>query len=240
VAKRLTDTSIWDKAWFRKLTPRMKEAWRYLCDRCDHAGVWDIDYDAITFNVGEPVSWADIEKSFGSRVKIIAHDKLLITGFIEFQYKTKIENLNPDNRVHFSVIQRLSSLGVCKPLTSPMQGCKDKDKDKDTVKEKEKEKDRDLEIREIQDSIPIITQELWAHKYPDPDWIIRQIADAYDFHTSNPAERPANAGQWMKKLTTWLSNNWAKRERERARTGFGPGISLASISLKDYSSEEGA
>ncbi len=148
MAKRFTDTKIWDKAWFRKLPPRLKEAWRYLCDKCDHAGIWDIDMEALVFNVGETVEEAEMVDYFG--LQHVGDDKYLIPGFIEFQYNCDIPGLNPANKVHSSVIERLKSVGVIKPLkgveqaphslsSSPLQGAKDKEEEKELVKAKEKD-----------------------------------------------------------------------------------------------------
>ena len=53
MAKRFIDTKIWDKAWFRKLTPKNKLIWIYLLTRCDHAGIWDADWEAAEFFIGE-------------------------------------------------------------------------------------------------------------------------------------------------------------------------------------------
>jgi len=54
--------------------------------------------------------------------------------------------LNPENRAHNSVLKILEryNLSEIKPLTSPLQGAKDKDKDKD----KDKEQDKDKETRQ--------------------------------------------------------------------------------------------
>jgi hypothetical protein len=138
MAKRFTDTGIWDKGWFRKLSPKMKEAWRFLCDKCDHAGVWDVDMDTMSHFINEAVTIDDLKSFLGDRLKFVRADKIFIDGFIEFQYNCSVENLNLSNKVHFSVRKILEKHGVCKPLTSPLQGAKDKDKDKDKDKVKER------------------------------------------------------------------------------------------------------
>lgn len=134
MAKRFTDTGKWDKAWFRKLQPAHKCAWIFLCDRCDHAGIWEIDEDAFAHFVGNPLSIADVVSTFGEKVMRVGESKLLITGFIEFQYG----ELNPENRVHKSIISKLKREGLNKDLNSPAQGAKDMDKEKELEKVKEK------------------------------------------------------------------------------------------------------
>jgi len=135
MSKRFTDTKIWDQAWFRKLSPRLKEAWRFLCDKCDHAGIWHIDIDAISFFVGEPVSLNEILDAFNVTVIGSKKDRLFIPGFIEFQYNCKASELNPENKVHKSVLSKLEKEGLCKDLARGSQAPKDKDKEK--VKEKD-------------------------------------------------------------------------------------------------------
>lgn len=136
MAKRFTDTGKWDKAWFRKLSPKMKCVWMFLCDRCDHAGVWEFDEDAFIYFVGEKITSTEILNTFGDKVEFCSKDKLVIKSFIEFQYG----NLNPANRVHQSVLNRLEKLAPCKPLISPLNGAKDKEEDKDMDKDMDKVK----------------------------------------------------------------------------------------------------
>lgn len=138
MAKRFTDTGKWAKAGFSELSIKMKLIWIYLCDNCDHAGVWDINMNLLSFQIGQRTTLPEMTEGFGDKVEL-RDNKLLIPSFIEFQYGA----LNPDNRVHQSVLQRLERLAPSMDLTSPLQGDKDKDKEKD--KEKEKDKDKDYE-----------------------------------------------------------------------------------------------
>ena len=61
MAKRFIDTKIWDKQWFRKLTARKKLLWLYIITKCDHAGIWDADFEAASFFIGETVSKKDLD-----------------------------------------------------------------------------------------------------------------------------------------------------------------------------------
>jgi hypothetical protein len=89
VAKRFTDTGKWRKEWFRTLPPKMKCAWFFLCDECDHAGIWEISWDNVKHFVGEPVSWDECVRYFGDRLRLLPDGKLFVSGFIEFQYGAK-------------------------------------------------------------------------------------------------------------------------------------------------------
>lgn len=153
MAKRFTDTAKWDKSWFRKLTPEMKCVWIFLCDRCDHAGILDIDEESFKYYIGKDFNFEEILSVFKEKVQKISADKLYISGFIEFQYG----RLNDKNKVHLSVINRLSRFKI-KPLTSPLQapiqGAKDKDKDKEKEKDKDKEERLSFDFESVYKKYP--------------------------------------------------------------------------------------
>lgn len=158
MAKRFTDTDKWNKAWIRRLSPKFKCAWFYLLDKCDHAGVWQEDFEAMSFNIGEEINQDEFEKVFSEKIQKVDSDKYFIKSFIDFQYG----NLNPSNKVHKSVLERLEKI---KPLTSPLiaptegayegaykapiEGAKDKDKEKDKAKDKEKEKEKEIDPSQV-------------------------------------------------------------------------------------------
>lgn len=110
MANRYCDTSIQKKTWYRKLTPELKAIWKFFTDMCDHAGLWDIDQDAIKYYVGSDLTLEEILSvpAFAERFKVV-EDKLFCPGFIVYQYRGV---LNESNSVHSSVIKRLKSLGI--------------------------------------------------------------------------------------------------------------------------------
>ena len=69
------------------------------------------------------------------RIKVLENGRWLIPDFICFQYGN---HLNPNNRVHFSIIKVLETNGV--KLTS-IRGLLDL---KDRVKDKNQDKDKDI------------------------------------------------------------------------------------------------
>lgn len=132
MAKRFTDTAKWEKPFFRMLSPKMKCAWIYICDRCNHAGVWDIDFDLMSIFIKETVTQKEFFYVFSEKI-VVDGDKMFIPSFVSFQYGT----LSQINKAHAAVIASLNKYRDFKPLESPLQGDKDKDKDKDKVKDKE-------------------------------------------------------------------------------------------------------
>lgn len=148
MAKRFTDSNKWDHAWFRKLATKMKCAWFYICDKCDHAGIWVADFEALAFNVNEKVSKEEFESTFQDKVKLVDQDKYFIESFILFQYGA----LNPNNQVHKSILLKLENIAPGQPLKInlkglfiPKAGAKDKEEDKVKYKDKEEEEDKEKE-----------------------------------------------------------------------------------------------
>jgi hypothetical protein len=138
VAKRFTDTGKWAKSSFSKLSLKLKLVWVYLCDNCDHAGIWDPNLELMSFQIGTKITEADIE-ALGDRVERRG-DKLYLPSFVAFQYG----NLNPENRVHKSILEKVQKLSPAitprKVSLSPLQGAMDMDMDMELDMELEEEK----------------------------------------------------------------------------------------------------
>jgi len=139
MAKRFTDTDKWKKPFVKSLKGTYKLFWLYLLDDCDHAGIWQVDVDVAQIRIGDEIDLYQALKLFGDKVTVFNNgEKWFIPDFIEFQYG----DLNPQNRAHNSVLTLLNKYNLLpknKPLTSPLQGAKDKDMDKDMDKDKDKE-----------------------------------------------------------------------------------------------------
>jgi len=144
MAKRFTDTEKWKKPFIRGLQGAYKLLWLYICDDCDHAGIWQVDIEVAQIRIGEKIDSKEAVKSFDEKIIIFDKgNKWFIPSFLEFQYPS---GLNPDNRAHNSVIILLEKYNLRisnnKPLISPSEGSMDmdmvKDMDKDMVKSEKK------------------------------------------------------------------------------------------------------
>jgi hypothetical protein len=108
MAKRFTDTQKWTEDWYLDLPIVYKIFWIYICDNCNHAGVYKPNKRVFELLVGEKI---DLEKFLEGinrdkeRIIKLANGRWYLTGFIEFQYGT---NLNPNNRVHRSILKLLN------------------------------------------------------------------------------------------------------------------------------------
>lgn len=147
MAKRFTDTEKWKKPFIRGLQGAYKLLWLYICDDCDHAGIWQVDLEVASIRIGEPLYLAKAIESFEDKIVIFDNGhKWFIPSFLEFQYPS---GLNPDNRAHSSIIFLLEKYNLRKiqnkPLKSPLQGCKDMD----MVMVKDMDKDKEVKIEKI-------------------------------------------------------------------------------------------
>lgn len=141
MAKRMTDSTKWDKAWFWHLPMVYKLFWVYICDRCDYAGVWDVNASLAEHQLHtdaerlayETMSY-DLEKAlehFGDRV--IPFDggkKWFIPKFITFQYGV----LEPDKPVHKNVLKKLQTRGVPQGAVQGVRTPQEKEKAKAKAK----------------------------------------------------------------------------------------------------------
>lgn len=116
MAKRFTDTDKWKKPFIRGLQGAYKLLWLYILDDCDHAGIWQVDFEVASIRIGEQVNEKEAIKAFGDRIEIFHNGaKWFIIDFVDFQYG----QLSEKNRMHLSVINILTKneVGAYKPLT---------------------------------------------------------------------------------------------------------------------------
>ena len=89
MAKRFTDTAIWDEDWFIALPKDYRELWFYIKDKCDHAGIWRPNI--ATFNKlfdcsAEGKKALELFNKDKERIIIIKGGRWFLPQFIPFQY----------------------------------------------------------------------------------------------------------------------------------------------------------
>lgn len=108
MSKRFTDTEKFSDTWYRKLSILHKVIWEYLLAECNHAGIFEnFDLEMMSFKIGAEVTQEDL-KVFEDRIIFIKPDVLFIPKFIQFQYGV----LNPQSKVHISVLRELEKYGI--------------------------------------------------------------------------------------------------------------------------------
>lgn len=135
MAKRFTDTRLGQKSWYRKMSPRLKCAWDFICRECESDGVWEIDEDAFLWFIGEPLSIQELLLAVNSdeeeRLRLIPGNKIWVIGFIRFQYGELSESCKP----HMKVISDLQKHGLWKEYSKGIETLEEEDKDKEEEKE---------------------------------------------------------------------------------------------------------
>ena len=135
--KRFTATEKWNKRWFRQLDLEWKIFWIYICDNCDHCGIWDVDFETVTFFTKKVFKESEIPSVIMKRIYKINSDKWFIKKFIPFQYG----KLNKNSNMYISIEKRLKqfNLSLNEPLPDGASTHMDIYKEKDKEKDKEKE-----------------------------------------------------------------------------------------------------
>lgn len=201
--KRFTDTDKYRKPFFRGLRGAYKLLWDYLYHNCDNAGIWIKDFEIAQTYIGSDMVISEEEalKFFGDRVTVFDDGaKWFLPSFIEFQYDCTVEQLNPKNNAHLSVIKKLKKEGLISP--SPGAQDKDKDKDKDPVLNNKKECVSKLEVFEGIFSDEIFLTELQrTHKGKNLE---QAFEECWLYHAQKPSP-PEELWEWKQKLTTWLT-----------------------------------
>ena len=152
--KRQHETEIWNKRWFRELSPKEKIAFMYIKDNCDCVGVWDADFVQAEFLIGSKIDWNTLIGKINKNAVILDNGKWYLKDFCTFQYG----DLKPDsksNLVH-NIIKKLKKHGLwdeerecikvvstLAPTVAPTVALQYKEKEKDKYKEKDKEKEKE-------------------------------------------------------------------------------------------------
>ena len=109
MAKRFTDTDKWKKGFIRNLPAKFKLLWLYILDDCNHAGIWETDFEVASIRIGSKISEKEACKVFADQIKIFDDgNKWFIAKFVDFQYGT----LNENSRPHQAVIKLLDKYDV--------------------------------------------------------------------------------------------------------------------------------
>ena len=109
MAKRFTDTMKWNEDWYLDLNLTQKLFWIYICDNCDHAGIFKPNKRMFEILIGETIDvnlFLDVVNQDKTRIEILANGRWYLTGFIEFQYGAI---LNPNSQVHKSILKVLNN-----------------------------------------------------------------------------------------------------------------------------------
>lgn len=192
MAKRFTDTEKWKKPFIRGLQGAYKLLWFYILDDCDHAGIWQVDFEVARIRIGEQIDYDSARRLFGDRVEVIDKFKWFIPDFITFQYG----ELSEKNRMHLSVINILTKhkVGPYKPLPRGQGYISIQGQGSRQGKE--------------QIAAELFSDELYVESlvrtYKGKDY--KQAFEECFIHFNSAPNPPTEVGEWKQKLNTWLIN----------------------------------
>ncbi len=112
MAKRFTDTEIWDQDWFVDLPTKYKLFWNYIKDKCDNAGFWRPNKLVAQRIIGEPINVHEFLTFINSdkeRIIILPSGRWFMKDYFIFQYG---EVFSPESKVHKGALKILVANGV--------------------------------------------------------------------------------------------------------------------------------
>jgi hypothetical protein len=108
MAKRLTDTEIWEQDWYIDLPGKYKLTWNFIKDKCDDCGVWRPNKSLLQRIIGEPVNLEEfltfINIDGKERIRVLQNGRWFLVEYFFFQYGDKF---NPKSPVHRGALKRL-------------------------------------------------------------------------------------------------------------------------------------
>ena len=117
--KRYTDCDIWDDEFFQRLSPAYKLFWFYICNKCDHAGIWKptvVGFTATTKLRVRLDRFLVAVNRDKERVTVLDNGRWYLANFCQFQYTAgdRVVNsgMNVKNSVHLSALKILNKNGI--------------------------------------------------------------------------------------------------------------------------------
>lgn len=154
MGKRMTATEKWDKMWFMNLNPKHKCLWIYINDKCDQAGMWEVNYKLASMHIGEEISEKDFV-FFEDRIEKFSNGKFWIVDHVLFQCGTLSEK-SPAHKPIFNLLKKYTLLNrVLNRVPSTLQE-KEIEKEEEKDKEMDKEKYITVENRKIYEVLPLL------------------------------------------------------------------------------------
>lgn len=212
MAKRFTDTELWDKEWFMQLPCRLKCLVKFVRDKADLSGVWSPNWIIANTYIGEKVTENDLlSVDNGNQFKKISNNKIFCIGFVDFQYGSELSEKSP---VHRKIISLLTQHGIYENYQNivykyPINRVQDKDKEEDKEKDKVKVKEKERKIE-----ILFLNSE-----YAELDFLIEKLEQSELPYSQANAEYYYNAMKnWSeengKKKVNWLATckNWILKD----------------------------
>lgn len=223
---RFSETLKWDDIWFRSLSGYHKLAFIYIIERCDNAGFWEVDLDAMQFHTKLSAQHCEGAIKALERGLKGASGWVWVRNFLRHQKNFPLKSDNPAHRQIIGIIERqvkrfpecqnLLPEGASKGLQSPI-GI---GKGKSTSTSKKK-----AQGKVVENTPEMIRIGGWFGRRPTNLWTIAEAESLKTIAPTDPeiagmefyytAEIPEDKNIRRRDLATLL-NNWSG-ELDRAR-----------------------
>lgn len=202
--KKFTESNKWEDSWFRKLQPEMKILWLWILDKCDHAGVIEIDLELASFHIGYQYP-QDSLKVFEERLIEMESNKCFIPKYIPFQYGS----LSKDCKAHNPVFASLEKHNIdatnlqYKGYAKGIDTLQYKDKDKDNTKT-DKSRGTEDEFKEfaIEIGLPFNDGTFLYNHFVESNW--------------KRGKEPIK--DWKAAMRKWKSAGWLPSQKNASKT----------------------
>jgi len=216
MAKRFTDSRKWDDDWFVGLSAKHKLFWLYVCDKCDHVGLYKPALKIASFLLESEYTEEELLKVFEGRIVKLSCGKWFVPKFISFQYG----RLREDGRLHRTVIDKLKE-SLTEELFNryvwDLIGCdnsddtlKDKNMDKDMEQEEEK-KEKKEEKKEYSQYVRLTEYE---YNSLIVDYGLKTVKHYIESLTEYIGQNPASHGRKYKNhfftIKSWMRRDSVK------------------------------
>jgi len=209
MSKRFTDTELYDREWFQLLPCKHKCFWEYICRKCNHAGIWNVNLRLAGFAIGESLDREDVINTFNGRIIEIEDDKWWIPKFVKFQYGSV---LNHGNRVHKSVIAILEKYDLInKEGHVQVQGKHENENvSKETIKKPKKTNIKNFRSPTMEEVVDYFKEQ----KYVNPT---EEAGSFWRYYENNGWV----IGRSSRQMKNWhlAAGNWNKNAKERMPSG---------------------
>lgn len=148
MAKRFTDTELWDKEWFMLLKPKIKCLVKFVRDKADLSGVWSPNWSIANSYIGEKVTEHDLLKIDGGQQFLkMKNGKIFCIGFIQFQYG-ELSEKSPVHRKILGMLKQNNLLELYYQIGSqhPIDRVQEEEEEKEEDKEEETEEEKGSEL----------------------------------------------------------------------------------------------
>ena len=112
MAKRFTDTDMWDQDWYIELPNKYKLLWNYIKDKCDNVGIWRPNKSILQKILGEPLNLPEFLSFINTdkeRIREMPSGRWWLKDFFIFQYGNKF---SPSSPVHKGALKSLLQNGI--------------------------------------------------------------------------------------------------------------------------------